>query len=208
MSKKCSCPASPEIPTVPTEECEITPGKDARWIFQRLDDANNTFVNGVNGIEEESSWTLLPVAADGTKVAVTPYLEDVNYNEPDVLEDGETFGGAPNAVASGPQLVTAIIRNPTTGVYNALKQMECEKGALTYYRVDANGNFIAREEGSDHVGIKIEPNTFVVKEPSRAGAKVDEFKLMIQFYLPECTYGENALVEPEAGFDPLTEIKP
>lgn len=205
----CDCPANAAVDTIPYDPCKVIFGKDARWIFQRLDDANNTFVDGANGIEEEASWAPLPNAVDDTKVGVTPRLEDVNFNEPEVLEDSENDDGAAFAVASGPQLVTAIIRNPTPAQVAALKQYECDQN-LTLYRIDNKGRFGARQiDGTaDHAGIKISPGTFIIKDPFRGGTRADQYKLMIQFYLPSGWYNSFNIVSPEAGFDPLTEIRP
>lgn len=212
MSKlNCDCESNSEIDTIPYDPCVNIFGKDGRWLFQRLDDTNNAFVNGVNGIEEESSWTALPDATNDTKVTVSPLLEDVTFNEPDVLEDSENLDGAPNAIASGAQLVTAMVRNPTPEQYEALKSLECES-TLTFYRIDANGKFGARkivDSPETHVGLKISPNTFIIRDPSRGGTKTDvPYKLMIQFYLAEGWFGSFDVVKSEDGFDPITEIKP
>lgn len=71
MLLNCNCPVD-DLPTIPYDPCHQIPAKDARWMFQVQDDANNLFVNGTNGIEEESSWTNLTTATDDTKVVVTP----------------------------------------------------------------------------------------------------------------------------------------
>ena len=150
----------------------------------------------------------MPDATDGTKVVITPRLEEVNFNEPDDLDDSENLDGAPFAVGEGPQLVTAMIRNPSTDQYNALKSLECED-MLTFYRIDNNGKIMARGVNTaDHAGIKISPDTFRVKTPGKGPGRVDREKMTISFYLPSGWFGTRKVVTPEAGFDPLTEIKP
>lgn len=205
----CTCPEATALTAIP-DDCALLFGKDAKWILQRLDDTNNEFVNGVNGIEEETSWSALPTAVDDTKVVITPTLENVNFNEEDKLEDSENIDGAAFAVGAGPQLVTAEMRNLTKDQYNALKDLECEKN-LTFYRIDNKGNFGARETvdtPATHAGIKISPSTFVVKDPAKGPARVDQSKVMIEFFLPQDWYSSFVKVAPEAGFDPLTEITP
>jgi hypothetical protein len=204
----CSCPGNTVLETIDYNPCKPIFNKDARWIFQRLDDANNLFQNGVNGIEEETSWASLPNAVDNTKVVITPRLEDVNFNQAEVLEDSENFDGAPFAIAPGAQLVTAMIRNVTRDQFKAIKSLACED-ELTLYRIDAKGNFGARlVNTADHAGVQISPGTFVVVDPFRAGGRVDQYKLMIQFYLPSGWFDDFDIVAPEAGFNPLTEIRP
>jgi len=203
------CP-KPAIDTVPFDACRLLLGKDAKFVFQRLDDANNTFLNASNGIELKTSWDPLPTAIGGTKVSITPFLEDVNFNEQDTVEDGENFDGAANVVAVGPQLVTAIIRNPTPEEMDALETLFCEQGTISFYRLLANGNIGARKltGTSDHAGIAISRNTFVVKDPSKGGTIADANKLMLQFQLPAGWFRDFEMVTPEAGFNPLADIKP
>lgn len=207
MALNCSCPLPGSLATIPYNPCVDLFGKDGRWIFQRRDDANNLFVNGSNGIELEASWSALPTASDNTKVVVSPLLEEVNFNDPDILEDSENLDGAAIAVGSGPQLVTAMVRNPTPAQYTALKALECEPN-LSFYRIDDNSKIGARGVGSDHAGIIISPNTFIIRDPSKGPTRGDQNKLMIQFYLRAGWYETFDVVTPAAGFDPLTEIRP
>ena len=204
----CQCPEAAALDTIPYNPCANVIGKIGRMVFQRTDDANNTFVDGVNDITLEASWSALPDAADGTKVVVTPVLEDVNFNEPDILEDSENLDGAPIAVASGAQLVTAMFRNPTAAQLAALRKLKCST-ELSVYFIGSNNKIGARLiGGTDHAGVKISVNTFIMREPSKAGTKADEFKAMIQFYLPEGWFDSFDIVVPEDGFTPIDEIRP
>lgn len=207
MSFDCNCDGDQTLETIPFNVCTPTWVKDARFIFQVLDDDNNEFVTGVNGIEEETSWTALPDAANDTKVVITPELEKVNFTEPDDLDDSENFDGAPIVVGEGPQLVTAIIRTPSPAQYSALKNLACAKN-LTVYRVDNRGKIMARKIGATgHAGIKISPRTFRAKSPSKGENLVDQEMMMIKFFLPDGWFGTRDILRPEEGFDPL-EIKP
>jgi len=204
----CACPLATAIDTIPYDPCLDIFGKDGRWVFQRYDDANNTFLNASNGIELEASWASIPDASDGTKVSVTPLLEDVNFNEPDILEDSENLDGAAIAVGSGTQTVTAIIRNITPAQQVALTQLGCEP-KLSFYRISSQGKLGARLVGTvDHAGIIISPNTFIVRDPARGGTRVDQTKTTIQFQLAAGWYESFRVVAPATGFTPLTEIKP
>lgn len=202
------CPKT-VLDTIDYKPCVPVFGKDTVFIFQAYDDANNTFVDGVNGIETESSWTALPDAVDDTKVVITPRLEEVNFNDSDDLDDSENEDGAPFAVGSGPQQVTAMIRNPSAAQYSALKSLMDDYRDISLYRVDNNGKIGSRLIGSaDHAGIRISRNTFRVKNPTKGPGRVDMTKVMIQFYLPDGWFSSFDVTTPATGFDPLTEIKP
>lgn len=209
---ECKCEENINLPTLDPSECFKHFGKDAKWAFQILDDANNQFVNGVNGIEEESSWTglALDTNTNPDKITVTPFLEDVNFASPDKLEDSENIDGAPNYVGKGPQLVTAMIRNVTPDQFDALERLECFEN-LTLYRIDNNGNIMARKTAdapATHAGLKISPRTFSAKDPEKGGTRADQMKVAIEFYMRPGWYKTSDVVTPEATFDPLTEIKP
>jgi hypothetical protein len=205
----CQCPLPTALATSPTDPCKSVIGKIAKMFFQRLDDANNSFVEGTNGIALQTSWSALPAAADDTKIVITPELEDVIFAEPDILEDSENFDGAPIAIASGAQLVTAMFRNPTKEQLAALRALKCEPN-LTVYFVDNNGKFLSREitdtPNITVAGVKISKGTFIMRDPAKAGTKADQFKAMIQFYLPEGWFDSANVTPSEDTFDPLTDL--
>lgn len=211
MYDLCACTAPTELTTIPGGANSCIPGKFAKFIFQRRSEANN-FIGpgatppGSNPINEEASWTGLPSANDDSKVVITPFLEEVEFSEQDVLEDGENFDGAPNAIDTAPTLVTATIRNIGNTQFDAIKALQCERD-LVVYMIDARSNFWVREIATEvHNGFTISPDTFVMKDPSRGPGKVDQFKAMFQFYIASSWYSEAVKIIPEAGFDPLNEI--
>lgn len=202
------CPKD-SLDALPFDPCRLLLGKDAKFGIQRLDDTSNDFDDVTNGIDLESSWTALPDQTDDTKVILTPFLEDVIFAPQDKLEDGENFDGAGNVVAIGPQLVTAMIRNPTAAEKKGLEGLMCEPGTLSFYRFFSNKNIGAREISSGiYAGIRISRNTFAVKDPEKAGSLTDANKLMIEFQLAAGWFNDFALITPEATFNPLEDIKP
>lgn len=203
----CNCSVT-VLETIPND-CIAEFLKDGKWIFQKLDDVNNKFVDGVNGIELASSWDPLPDAVDDTKVVITPLLEEVDITEPGILEDSENLDGAPIRVASDPQTISAIVRLPTPAQYDAIRSLGCEP-KLTLYRVDNNGKFGVRQlTTGEYAGIKVSPGTFNVTSPFKSGnTRVDQLKLRITFTIADGWYSDFAVIAPEAGFDPLTDIEP
>lgn len=203
----CSCDST-VLDTIPLD-CIKEFLKDGKWIFQKLDDANNKFVDGVNGIDLAASWDPLPDALDDTKVAITPVLEEVDIAEPGLLEDSENLDGAPIQVDSEPTVFSAVFRLPTPAQYAALKNIGCEK-ALTVYRVDNNGKFAAREVNSgEYAGFKISPGTFNLSEPFKSGnTRTDQLKLRVRFVLAVGYYELFRVISPASGFDPLNDIIP
>ena len=196
------------LETIPVDDCILEFLKDGIWIFQELDDPNNKFVDGVNPIDAKTSWTGLPDAVDKTKVAVTVELEEVDFPEPGIITDGQNLDGADNNIASEPQTVTAIWRNPTPKQFAAIEKLGCKR-RLTLYRVDNNGKFGCREiTTGEYAGIKISPRTFNAPDPFKGPNRGDQAKTRITLVLPAGWFKTFAVVAPEAGFDPLVDIKP
>jgi hypothetical protein len=201
-----TCPTPSSLTTIAYNACRLLFGKDTRFFFQRLDDSANKFLTASNGIELKASWDTFTAASDTTKYIVSPLLEEVDFPEPEALEDSENEDGAPIYVGSGPQKVTAIVRNPTAAEKTNLRKL-AEEQNLTVVRCDNKGNFGCRLIGSDHAGIKISSGTFGVKGAYKTGtSRTDQNKLKIEFYLPEDWFDGFAVVAPASGFDPLTEI--
>ncbi len=206
MYDLCACTAPTELVTIDNVANSCIPGKIAKMFFQRRSEANNFVGPATNPIDEEASWTGLTTATDDTKVVVTPFLEEVEFAEPEVLEDSENFDGAPIAIDSAPSLVTAKIRNISNTQFDAIKALQCERDLVVYF-VDARGNFFVNEVATDtHNGFVVSPDTFVLRDPARGSGKVDQFKVMLQFYFASSWYSQAVKIIPEAGFDPLTEI--
>lgn len=204
----CENPAALE--TIEYNPCVELLGKVARFAFGRVDEANNTFVNGTNGIEEETAWDAYMSASDDSKIVVSPKLEDVVFNEPDIIEDGENIDGAPFAIATNAQLVTAYIRNISASQLASLKKLKNE-GELGVFFIGRNrkiGAKLISESPDTHGAIPISPDTFQIKDPAKEGTKAGQFRAMLQFYLPEGWYMDFQVVAAETGFIPHTEIRP
>jgi hypothetical protein len=211
MYDLCDCTAPAALETIPGGANTCIPGKIAKLIFQRRSEANYFIGSlatpvGTNPISAEASWTGLPAAVDDTKVVITPFTEEVEFSEQDLLEDSENFDGAPIGIDVSPTLFTFTIRNISNTQFDALKSLQCERD-LVCIMVDARSNFWVREVATDtHTGFTISPDTFLMRDPSRGTGKVDQFKAMGQFYIASSWYAEAVKITPEAGFDPLTEI--
>ena len=68
----------------------------------------------------------------------------------------------------------------------------------------------AREVATgEYAGLIISPDTFIVTSPFKSGnTRVDQLKLRITMTFPDGWYADAAVIEPEAGFNPLTDIAP
>ena len=206
MALNCSCPPPTSLTAIPATDCDVNIGQIVRVAFQRSQ-ASAPFVDGVNGIEEKTSWDTFIAAADDTKIVITG---DSVANP--VLEAGDavTLGGGDNSTAYGKTLITDV--NPTTFTVEfqglssesaaAMKELMCEND-LTCYFVNNSGKIVASLDGSDHEGFRVEA-MFVGDRGNTGYGSFDTHAM--QFQLPTGWDNSLAIVEPEAGFDPRYDI--
>ncbi len=210
MIPKCTCPLPAAIETVEYNPCVNLLGKMGRFAFQVTDDASNAFVDAVNGIELEASWTPLPDALDVTKVAITPLLENVVFGDQSILEDSENLDGAPVTTGVGPQVVTFEMRNLTKEQLSALKALSCQP-SVSVYGFDNISKILAREIAdtpATYAGLKISPGTLIFKDPQKGGTLADQSKVMGQFQLAYGWADAAEVVSAETGFNPVEDVKP
>lgn len=140
MGLNCGCPAGAHIPDLEIAECKEGMGQVQKIAFQRIYKTAGT-LNAVEDPTKKASWSTLFSAADGTKMVVTPYVNNPT-SEPGAAR---TFGGG-NQTVGGIEII--IGREPTTftGTFYEqsqktiaqLKQMMCENVGV--YLIDENGN--------------------------------------------------------------------
>ena len=138
----CKCPQGAALPTIPVVSCPETFGQIQKVAFQRLkkaDGTKNKFVTE-SDIKLKASWTPLLVAADGTKVVMSPYIQAPASEGGAAREFGggnETLGGIPVIIGREPSPFTGAIRQAPQTVIAALKQMQCEN--IGVFLFDENG---------------------------------------------------------------------
>ena len=200
------CPLPTALTTAPydLDNCVNTGGKIGRFVFQRRDDTNNTFINGTNGIEESTSWDLVPDAAGNTKVVVTPMVEEVSFGESGIIENSENIDGAPFRPTTGPTPVTFKMRNLSASMFSALNDLQNEPSLVVYFIYADNkiGAKLLSSSPDTHVGFPISYRTTQIQDPSKEGAKGDEFMYTMDFILPQGWGAVKSVTTAESGFFP------
>jgi len=207
----CVCPAG-VLPSIPVDSCSEGFSTIRTMIFQ-LPIASNDFVTVTNGIEEASSWTGLSAAVDDTKVSIIKGLKDVIFSEVEFVTGTENYDGAETIDGVKPQIVTAILENPTPAVSAAIDTLAChnQTSDLGVFFIDRNSKIRANIFDASpltHRAIVISQGTFARKTPSRQGNLHAKSILMFQFALNENWFDNSDVVTAEAGFDMNNDIQP
>lgn len=204
----CQCPAAAAIPTIEAVTCPETFGQIQKVAFQRLKDANgnaNSF-SATNKIELLASWTAKTAAEDGTKIAISPYIQAPTSEAGAARTFGggnETLGGVEEIIGREPTPFSAVLRRVPQSIVRKLKQLQCEAeaGNLGVYLFDENGNIEAKQAGESYFPIPV--RAFFVSDKTHGGLEAPDSNTIQWQFAPN--YSDNlAIVTPE--FNPLTDL--
>lgn len=203
----CKCPANAALPDIPKVTCNESFGQIQKVAFQRLvkaDGSKNTI--SAETIIELSAWTPLLVAADDTKVVVSPYIEapTTEAGAPRTFGGGnETLGGIERIIGREPTTFTGQLRQLPQTVIKAMKELQCESlgNNLGVYLFDGNGAIECIME--DNVCSPIPIRSFFVGDKTHGGFDAPDSNQIQWSFLPN--YSDNlAIVQPS--FNPLTDL--
>lgn len=202
----CSCPASASIPTVPTATCPQDFGQIQKIAFQRIFEEGtdkNKFGKTGSPIATLGSWTPLLTAEDGTKIAVSPYVEAPTPDGGDAITYGggnDTLGGVVKVIGRNPINMTFALRQIPQNIIKALKALECES-ALGVYLFNDRGQIMCLTDGTDHFPIPV--SAFFVSDLKLNGLETPDENTLSFSFAPN--WSDDAVVVTPT-FNPLTDL--
>lgn len=140
MGLNCGCPAGAHIPDLEIKECKESLGQIQKVMFQRVYKEPGV-LNSVASPAEQASWTELFSAGDGTKIVVSPYIENPT-TEPGAARTfgggNATLGGIERIIGREPTTFSGIMYEESQITMAQMKQLMCENVGV--YLIDENGN--------------------------------------------------------------------
>lgn len=140
MGLNCGCPAGAHIADLEIPECKEGMGQIQKVLFQRVYKSGGV-LNAIDDPTKKASWTTLFSAADGTKVAVSPYVENPT-TEPGAARTfgggNQTLGGIERIIGREPTTFSGIIYEVSQRTIAQLKEYMCEN--IGVFLVDEYGN--------------------------------------------------------------------
>lgn len=213
MSLICQCPAATAIETIPVVSCPENFGQIQKVAFQRLrkaDGTKNSFTSTA-AITALASWTALLAAADGSKIAVSPYVNapaDSGGDARMTSGGNDDLGGIPEVLGGEPVQFTGSLRSVPQSVIKAMKALQCEANAgnLGVYLFDENGKIEAIQDettATTYYPIPIRALFIGSKVHGNFDAKDSN---VISWYYPDNYSDDLVIVTPD--FNPLTDLTP
>jgi hypothetical protein len=140
MGLNCGCPAGAHIPDIEIRECKESLGQIQKVVFQRVNKSAGV-LNSVADPTKKASWTTLFSASDGTKMVVSPYIENPT-TEPGAARTfgggNATLGGIERIIGREPTTFSGIMYEESQMTIAQMKQLMCENVGV--YLIDENGN--------------------------------------------------------------------
>lgn len=211
MGMNCGCPAGAHLQDLSIAECKESLGQIQKVIIQR----KYKSVGVLNKIELaaikiKSNLTSLAAAADGTKIIISPYIQ----NPTTTPGEARTFGGG-NATLGGVEIV--IGREPTTfegiiyqesqATIKAMKSYSCEE--IGVYLIDENGNIGAIKVADSDLLNYVSPipiRSFFVGDKNLGGYEEPDSNTIRWSFLPN--WSDNLIIvkQSEMDYNPLTDL--
>lgn len=213
----CECPAAAAIPTIPVANCVESFGQIQKVAFQRLvkeDGTKNAFDSKVDpkkDIKTLASWTVFISAKDGTKIAISPYIQapTAEGGAPRTYGGGnDTLGGVEEIIGREVTQFTGVIRKSPQNIIKALKELQCESWAdnLGVFLFDENGAIGAIKDIA--VATKFYPipiRALFIGDKTLGGLEAPDSNAIQWSFLPNWS---DDLVIIAPNFNPLTDLKP
>jgi hypothetical protein len=206
----CTCPVGDELVDIPVENCPESLGQVQKLLFQRIYSSGSTknkFTIASANPNLLASWTALTGASDGTKITVSPFINQPETEAGAPREYGggnATLGGIPIILGSEPTTFTCMLLQAKQTIIKAMKEYSCEN--LGVYLVDEFGKIggIADDNGTPTEFYPIPVNQFFVGDKTLGGYEAPDSNTLQFSFLPNWS-NEFYLVSP-SDFDPLTEL--
>lgn len=204
----CGCPVDAEITDITVSSCPENFGQIQKIIFQRIFSTGSTKNkiaqgSGAGGIEVLASWSALLSAADGTKVQISPFIENPTFEPGDKREFGggnATLDGVPKIIGSNPTTFEAIIYSSGQATILEMKDLMCE--TLGVYFVNEDGKIAGKLDGTDVYPIPIQ-QLFIGDKKFGGYDEPDANKITFSL---KANWSDALTIETMSDFNPLTDL--
>lgn len=143
MGLNCGCPAGASLPDVSVLQCKESLGQVQKVIFQRIyeDGTDKNMIAAADAVLK-ATYTSLKTAADGTKIVVSPIINNptTEPGAPRLFGGGnQTAGGIEVVIGSDPTTFEGVMyQESQIDTIKPLKEMMCEQ--IGVYLIDEYGN--------------------------------------------------------------------
>lgn len=208
MGLNCGCPAGAHLADLNIAECKESLGQIQKVLIQRVYKSNGE-KNKIEAasIKAKAQMATLVSAADGTKVIVSPYIQNPT-TEPGTARTfgggNQTLGGIEIVIGREPTTFTGIIYQESQATIKTMKEYSCEN--IGVYLVDENGNIGALTEDDGDSYMPIPVGKFFVGDKKLGGFEEPDSNSIEWNFFPNWSDNLVIVKATELDYNPLTDL--
>lgn len=206
MGMNCGCPAGAHLADLEIAECKESLGQIQKVIIQRIYKSTgekNSFT--ATEIKAKTSVAAKASAADGTKIIISPYIQNPT-TEPGAARTfgggNQTLGGIEIVIGREPTTFSGIIYQESQSTIKTMKEYSCEN--IGVYLIDENGNIGALEEDGNYMPIPV--GKFFVGDKKLGGFEEPDSNTIEWNFFPNWSDNLTILKATEFDYNPLTDL--
>lgn len=206
MGLNCGCPAGAHLADLEIAECKESLGQIQKVIIQRIYKSTgekNSF--SADEIKAKTSMAAKASAADGTKIIISPYIQNPT-TEPGAARTfgggNQTLGGIEIVIGREPTTFSGIIYQESQATIKTMKEYSCEN--IGVFLIDENGNIGALEEDGKYMPIPV--GKFFVGDKKLGGFEEPDSNTIEWNFFPNWSDDLTILKASELDYNPLTDL--
>lgn len=208
MGLNCGCPAGAHLADLEINDCKESLGQIQKVIFQRIYKSTGLLNKiAAEDIKAKTKMVALASAADGTKIIISPYVQNPG-TEPGAARTfgggNQTLGGIEIVIGREPTTFSGIIYQEAQSVIKTLKQYSCEN--IGVYLIDENGNIgaLTEDDGANYTPIPI--GKFFVGDKKLGGFEEPDSNTIEWSFFPNWSDNLVIVKASELDYNPLTDL--
>lgn len=208
MGLNCGCPAGAHLTDLSIAECKESLGQIQKVIIQRIYKSTGE-KNKIptEDIKSKTDMASLSAAADGTKIIISPYIQNPT-TEPGAARTfgggNQTLGGIEIVIGREPTTFTGVIYQESQATIKAMKSYSCEN--IGVYLIDENGNIgaLTDDDGTNFMPIPV--GKFFVGDKNLGGFEEPDSNSIEWNFFPNWSDDLVILKATEFDYNPLTDL--
>lgn len=210
MGLNCGCPVGTHLSDLTIEECKESFGQIQKVIIQRIyktSGEKNTIAAA--DIVTKTKMTALATAADGTKIIISPYIQNPTTEPGEARTFGggnETLGGIEIVIGREPTTFTGTIYQESQATIKTMKDYSCEN--IGVYLIDENGNIGAINTGTTEAPVyaPIPVGKFFVGDKKLGGFEEPDSNSIEWSFYPNWSDDLVIIKADSLDYNPLTDL--
>lgn len=210
MGLNCGCPAGAHLADLEIAECKESLGQIQKVIIQRIYKSSGA-KNSISATEIKTKAQLatLSSAADGTKIIISPYIQNPTTEVGAARTFGggnQTLGGIEMVIGREPTNFTGVIYQESQRTIKTMKEYSCEE--IGVYLIDENGNIgaIADDPESPTKYMPIPVRSFFVGDKNLGGYEEPDSNAISWSFFPNWSDDLVIIKASELDYNPLTDL--